>query len=144
MTQHKEDKIFNNRYNTGDIEYEVFKKIQIHDKFTPRDTLEEYSEQQMQEDLYDIFRNSQYFEEYSANKKFSRSEVAIIYYYFDERLPSTKDIPAVEKFIAIAEFMSVPYEALYEELGPVYKEALLKELDNKYKIFKRKNIKRLF
>jgi hypothetical protein len=144
MTQHKEDKIFNNRYNTGDIEYEVFKKIQVHDKFAPRDTLEEYAEQQMQEDLYVIFQNSTYFTEYSTNKKFSRSEVAIIYYYFDERLPNTKDVPAVEKFIAIAEFMGVPYEALYEELGPVYKEAIIKELDNKYKIFKRRNIKRLF
>ncbi len=141
---HKEDKIFNNRYNTGDIEYEVFKKIQVHDSFMPKDTVEEYVEQRMQEEIYNIFKGSHYFEEYSKNKKFSRSEVAIIFYYFEERLNNSQDIPAIEKFIAIAEFMCVPYEVLYEELAPLYKEALIRELDGKYNIFKKRNIKRLF
>ena len=51
---------------------------------------------------------------------------------------------AVEKFVAVAEFMSISYDLLYEELAPTYKEALLKELDGKYDIFRKKNIKRLF
>jgi hypothetical protein len=140
----KEDKIFNNRYNAGDIEYEPFKKIQIHDKFASRDIIEEYSDIQLQENLYAIFIASEYFEEYSKNKKFFKSEIANIYYYFDERLMNSTAIPAVEKFVVIAEFMNIPYEVLYEELGPVYKEALLKELDGKYNIFRKKNIKRLF
>lgn len=140
----KEDKIFNNRYNTGDIEYEPFKKIQVHEKFLPKDVTEEYGEQKMQEEIYNIFVASEYFEEYSKNKKFARSEVAKIFYYFNERIRFSKDIPAIEKFIAIAEFMSTPYEVLYEELAPAYKELLLKELDDKYNVFARKNIKRLF
>ena len=51
---------------------------------------------------------------------------------------------AIEKFVNIAEFMSMSYDVLYEELAPTYKEKLLKELDLKYGIFKKKRIHRLF
>jgi hypothetical protein len=51
----KEDKIFNNRYNTGEIEYEVFGKIQVHDKFLPKDVFEEYTNTKLQDELYEIF-----------------------------------------------------------------------------------------
>jgi hypothetical protein len=140
----KEDKIFNNRYNTGEIEYEVFGKIQVHDKFLPKDVFEEYTNTKLQDELYEIFVSSEFYEEYSKNKKVVRSDVSRVYYHFDDSLQNTKAISPIEKFIAIAEFMSIPYEQLYEELAPVYKEALLRELDKKYKIFSKKNIKRLF
>lgn len=140
----KEDKIFNNKFNTGDVEYEVFGKISIKSDFVSRDAHDEYVEGKLQEDLYDIFINSIYFVDFSKTKKVSKSEAASIYYYFDERLPDNDDITAIEKFINIAEFMSIPYEVLYNELAPVYKERLLKELDNKYQIFSKRKIKRLF
>jgi len=140
----KEDKIFNNRFNAGDIEYEAFGKIQIHDKFIPKDTFDEYVDNRLQEEIYELFIVSEFYELYSQNKKVSKGDISKIYYYFDSGLTASKDIPAMEKFIAIADFMNISYDNLYEELAPVYKEALLKELDNKYKIFKRKKIKRLF
>jgi hypothetical protein len=140
----KEDKIFNNRYNTGDIEYETFGAIKVHDKYVPRDTFEEYTDNRLQEDLYEIFQASDFYEDYSKNKKVVRSDVARIYYYFDDNLKNSKGMAAVEKFVAVAEFMSISYDLLYEELAPTYKEALLKELDGKYDIFRKKNIKRLF
>lgn len=140
----KEDKIFNNRYNTGDIEYEVFGKIQVHEKFLPRDVFEEYANTKLQDELYEIFVKAEFYEEYSKNKKVVRSDVSRVYYYFDDNLQNTKAISPIEKFISIAEFMSIPYEQLYEELAPSYKEALLRELDRKYKIFSKRKIKRLF
>jgi hypothetical protein len=140
----KEDKIFNNRYNTGEIEYEVFGKIQVHEKFLPRDVFEEYLDNKLQDELYEIFVGAEFYEDYSKNKKVVRSDVSKVYYYFDDNLKNTKAISPIEKFIAIAEFMSIPYEQLYEELAPVYKEALLRELDEKYKIFSKRKIKRLF
>jgi hypothetical protein len=140
----KEDKIFNNKFNTGDVEYEVFGKISVKADFVSRDAHDEYVEGILQEDIYEIFINSIYYEEFSKNKKVSKSEAANIYYYFDDRLPANDDITAIEKFINIAEFMSIPYEVLYNELAPVYKEKLLRELDNKYQIFSKRKIKRLF
>jgi hypothetical protein len=140
----KEDKIFNNKYNTGDLEFEQFGKIELNDIHKPKDGFEEYIEQKIQKDLYKIFQNSSFYEEYSKNKKVPRNKVAQIYYYFDERLKSSEVISAVEKFINIAEFMCISYEILYEELAPAYKEAILKELDAKYEIFKKHKINRLF
>ncbi|MFM2010006.1 MAG: hypothetical protein RLZZ479_397 [Bacteroidota bacterium] len=140
----KEDKIFNNRYNTGDLEFEQFGKIEVNDIHRPKDFFEEYIENQLQKDLYQIFISSEFYDEYNKSKKVPRSEVAQIYYYFDERLKETEAITAIERFINIAEFMSISYDVLYDELSPAYKEKLLKELDLKYGIFKKRKIYRLF
>ena len=140
----KEDKIFNNKFNTGEVEYEVFGKITVKNEFSSGDLYEDYNESKLQEDIYKIFIESKYYGDYTKNKKVPKSEVAEIYYYFDERLPDTAELTAVDKFINIAEFMSISYEVLYQELAPVYKEKLLRELDNKYSIFSKRKIKRLF
>jgi len=140
----KEDKIFNNKFNTGEVEYEIFGKISVKSEFISRDAHDEFVENQLQEDIYQIFLTSIYYEEFSKSKKVSKSEAANIYYYFEERLPDNADISAIDKFINIAEFMSIPYEVLYNELAPVHKERILRELDNKYHIFSKRKIKRLF
>ena len=82
----KEDKIFNNRYNTGDLEFEQFGKIEVNDIHRPKDAFDEYIAQKTQNELYEIFVGAHFYEEYSKSKKVPRSEVAAIYYYFDERL----------------------------------------------------------
>lgn len=140
----KDDKIFNNRYNTGDLEYEVFGEIKLHENSTPGDAYEEYIEQKIQEDIYNIFRSSPYYSEDKKPTKVSRSAVADIYYYFEERLPDSEDISATDKFTHIADFMGIQYEVLYDEISNVHKEKILRELDKKYAIFSKKKIKRLF
>jgi hypothetical protein len=140
----KEDKIFNNRFNSGDLEYEVFGAIKLHGDSSTSDVYEEYIENRIQQDIYSIFQDSIYFVEYSKNRKVSKNTVAEIYYYFEERLPGSADISAIDKFTNIAEFMGIPYDVLYNELAPTYKEKLLRELDNKYHVFARNKIKRLF
>ena len=141
----KEDKIFNNKFNSGEVEYEVFGKININPDFaTSDDMFEDYNEKQIQTDIYTIFKESKYYEEYSKNKKVPKGEIANLYYYFDERIPETNEVTIIEKFINVAEFMSISYDDLYRELGPSYKEKIIKELDNKYGIFKKRKIKRLF
>lgn len=140
----KDDKIFNNRFNSGDLEYEVFGTIKLHDETTAGDIYEEYIEDKMQKDLYDIFIASPYYEEYVKNRKVSKNNVSTIYYYFEERLPGHEGMTAIDKFTHIAEFMCIPYEILYTEIGPAYKEKILRELDSKYQVFKRHKIKQLF
>ena len=65
----KEDKIFNNKFNTGEVEYEVFGKISVKGDFVSRDAHDEYVEGKLQDDLYEIFINSSYYEEFSKNVK---------------------------------------------------------------------------
>ena len=140
----KDDKIFNNKFNSGDLEYEVFGKINIVAEFTSPDAFDESNESKMQQDIYEIFVASKYYDEYHKPKKVPRGEVAEIFYYFDSRLPESAEITAIDKFISIADFMTIAYEVLYQELAPTYKETLLRELDGKYAIFTKHKIKRLF
>ena len=144
MTNMKEDKIFNNRFNTGEIDFEIFGAISIRPESEDADIFDEYSAKKIQEDIYEIFVTSKYYAEYSKNKKVPKSEIANVYYYFDERLEESSNVTIIDKFINVAEFMNLSYDDLYRELGPVYKERILRELDRKYKIFEKRKIKRLF
>jgi hypothetical protein len=50
----------------------------------------------------------------------------------------------VEYFITIADYFGMSYEVLYENIPAIYREALVKELDDKYSILKKKGIRKLF
>lgn len=142
----KEDKIFNNRYNVGEIEYEVFGEIKALEQSSATDGYESYLESKVQEELYQIFLASPYYVEPGSGKiaKIARSEVSAIYYYFEDRMTEQDEVTPVEKFTRIAEFMCIPYEVLYQEVSPAHKERLLRELDSKYHVFTKNKIKRLF
>lgn len=142
----KEDKIFNNRFNTGEMDFDLFGAITKIDVGSANDddNIDEYTGHEFQKTLYEIFLVSPFYEEYSKHKKVPKNEAAKIYYYFEERIPHTKDLSKLDLFIHIAEFMTIEYGVLYNELGAPSKELLLKELDVKYNIFKKRNIRRLF
>lgn len=142
----KEDKIFNNRYNSGDLEYEVFGDIKVLEQDESTDGYEYYLQSKVQEELYQIFVDSPYFSTAEPGKgsKILRSEISSMYYYFEDRLTEQNEVTPVEKFTRIAEFMSMPYDVLYQELSPAHKERLLRELDKKYHVFSKNKIKRLF
>ena len=139
----KEDKIFNNRYNTGDIDYVPFPKMRIDtpDNF---DVVEEYNSHEMQVHLLEIFKGAPFFDQYTANRKISKGESCKVFYYFEEELTKTKDLRLMEKFILVADFMEMSYEVLYKEISVKHKEILLKDMDEEFGIFKKKNIHRLF
>lgn len=139
----KEDKIFNNRYNTGEIEFEPFPKMRID---TPHnlDILSDYTSLELQKQLMVIFATSPFYETYVANKKIPKGESCKIFYYFETELDKVQEMRLMEKFIAIADFMEMAYEVLYREISVKHKENLLKDMDEEYGIFKRKKIHRLF
>ncbi len=139
----KEDKIFNNRYNTGEIDYEPFPKMRID---TPEnfDVLEEYTSHELQKQLLDIFQKAPFFESYTSNRKIPKGESCKIFYYFEDELTKAREMRLMEKFIAVADFMEMSYEVLYKEISIKHKETLLKEMDDEYGIFKKRNIHRLF
>jgi len=139
----KEDKIFNNRFNTGDIDYVPFPKMRIDtpDNF---DIVEEYNSHEMQVHLLEIYKAAPFFDQYTANRKIAKGESCKVFYHFEEELTKTKDLRLMEKFILVADFMEMSYEVLYKEISVKHKEILLKDMDEEFGIFKRKNIHRLF
>ena len=139
----KEDKIFNNRYNTGEIEYEPFPRMRI-DMPENFDVLDDYNAHEVQKQLLLIFQSAPFYQNYVTNRKIPKGESCKIFYYFEDELNKIREMRLMEKFIAVADFMEISYEVLYKEISIKHKETLLKEMDEEYGIFKKRNIHRLF
>jgi hypothetical protein len=144
----KEDKILNNSFNTGEIEYEAFTStMRIDDKVSGQyreswsETIVEDRTIKMLEDkLYSLFEESEFFEKYKSPKRVDKSDMIKMYYFFKDKLLNDQSYSSVEIFIGFAEFFQVNYDQLYAQIGVKDKESLLRELKDKKKI----KSKRLF
>lgn len=139
----KDDKIFGNKFNSGEIEYVPFPSIRID---TPEnlDILDDYNALEMQKCLLEIFLSAPFYSDYETNRKIPKGFSCEIFYFFESELKRLKDIKTMEVFILVADFMEMKYETLYKEISIKHKETILKEMDTEYGIFKKKNIHRLF
>jgi len=146
------DKIINNSFNSGDLNYEDFSgPMKVHDSVFSlyedqlSDNLIEYRTLKMLDDeLYVMFEESPYFEKYKKPKRVDKNDMVKIYYYFKEKLIDSKKFSNMEIFIGIAEFFQINYDQLYSEVGVLDKEFLLKELNEKYGLSNRIKTKKLF
>jgi hypothetical protein len=147
-----EDKIINNTYNSGDLNYEEFSgPMKIHDSVFSlyedqlSDNLVEYRTMKMLEDeIYQFFLESPYYEKYKKPKRIEKNDIIKMFYYFKEKLIVSKKFSNMEIFITFAEFFQVNYDQLYNEIGVLDKEYLLKELNEKYSLSKKIKTKKLF
>lgn len=148
----REDKILNNAFNQGEQMYEdlsgsmkiddsVFSlyEDQLGDNIVENRTLKN-----LDNEMYQIFETSPYYEKYKKLKKADGCDRLSMYYYFKEKLTEEKKYTNMEIFIAFAEFFNVNYDQLYAEVSVLDKENLLKELSLKYGLEDRIKTKRLF
>jgi len=146
----KEDKIINNSYNTGEIEYEAFSSvIKVDDRVAglyedqlSENMVETRTIKSLNEEIYQLFLVSPFHEKYKNPKRVDKSDMVKMYYYFKERLLKGKSYSNAQIFMGFAEFFQINYDQLYSEIGVLDKEGLLRELHSKEKI-KKKN-KKLF
>ena len=132
----KEDKIINNSYNTGEIEYEAFSgTMKIDDRVASRysdqhsdNMFEVLALKSLNDEIYKIFLESPYHEKYKNPKRVDKSDMVKMYYYFKERLVKEKSYSSSQIFMGFAEFFQINYDQLYGEIGVMDKENLLKEL----------------
>ena len=132
----KEDKIINNSYNTGELEYEAFSgTMKIDDRVASRysdqhsdNMFEVLSLKSLDDEIYKIFLESPYYNKYKNPKRVDKSDMVKMYYYFKERLVKEKSYSSSQIFMGFAEFFQINYDQLYGEIGVMDKENLLKEL----------------
>ncbi|MFW6310862.1 MAG: hypothetical protein ACOC1K_01360 [Nanoarchaeota archaeon] len=148
----KEDKIINNSYNTGDINYEAFTtpmrvssrvESQYEDQLS-ENMIERRTIKMLEEELYELFKASPFYEKYKNPKRVDKNDMIKMYYYFKERLLKKKSFSPSEIFKGFGEFFQINYNQLYDELGVLDKESLLKELNDKYSFKNKIKNKRLF
>ena len=144
-----------NNYNLGDIVYTDMSSstIRVHDgvfslyEDNLSDDLVSYrSNKILEEEMYEIFKNSIYFEKYSKPKKIDKNDLIKMFYHFKESLLKVKlnKYSNMDIFLAFAEFFEVNYDFLYSEISVLDKEYLLKELNEKYGLNDRIKSKKLF
>jgi hypothetical protein len=148
----REDKIINNSYNQGEQTYEDFGGLmKVHDSVfnlyedqLGDNIVENRTLKMLDDEMYEIFEASPYFEKYKKPKRADGNDRVKMYYYFKEKLLKRKKYTNMEIFIAFAEFFQVNYDQLYSEVGVLDKEGLLRELNEKYGLTHRIKTKRLF
>jgi hypothetical protein len=140
-------KILNNKYNTGTVEFEHFGEFVVSDTWVKTQSVsshEGYEIEILNEDINTIFKNAPFFENYAENKKVKKDSILEVFWYFQEHLKEPERYTFIEKFLAIAGYMNINFKILYDVLDIKQKEKILNEFDDKYDIFKKKNIKKLF
>ena len=148
----KEDKIINNSYNTGEIEFEAFSATMKIDSRVSGLYEDQHSEnitevrmiKNLAEDIYSLFLESPFYEKYKNPKRVDKSDMVKMYYYFKELIIKDRSYSSSQIFMGFAEFFQINYDQLYNEIGVMDKENLLKEL-NTHKGMKSKiQTKKLF
>lgn len=143
------DKIFGNDYNTGNLDYEEYNLPKV-ETFYAEDNLSdcydsyEYNRKKDLEDLVDkYFTESEPGKALGNKKKLPKQVLPQVYVAIREKF-NNNDYTGSEIFMMIAEYFGLNYEVLYENIPSVYREELVRELDEKYGMLKKKGLKRLF
>lgn len=148
----KEDKILNNSFNSGELNYQEFTRpIKLDNRVSGNyedqlgDIIEHRTMDMLNNMIYDIFKDSEFYEKYKNPKRVDKNDMIKMYYFFKEELSkSDKKFSSMEIFIGFAEFFQINYDQLYNEIRVSDKENLLKELNEKYGLKHKIKTKRLF
>jgi len=148
----KDDKIINNSYNSGDIEYESFTQpmkvddrvLDLYSDTISDNIVEERTNKILDEKIYELFKQSPFYEKYKNPKRVDKNDLVKMYYYFKERLLKEKTFSSTQIFIGFAEFFQINYDQLYSEVGVLDKEGLLRELNEKFNLNRKIKTKKLF
>jgi hypothetical protein len=144
------EKILNNKYNSGELDYEAFGEFVISESWVntqnTHSTHDNYESKMLYEDIYRIFKESYLYEKYypKIGTRVKKDEIMEVFNYINDNLKAPERYTFVEKVVAIADFMNINYKVMYSILDISAKEKILDELNDKYDIFKKKNIKKLF
>lgn len=144
------DKIFHNSYNQGDIEFEEFHGVPKVEGFYAEDNLKDCYDsfdyergKQLMEMIDEFFRETEQGKSLVNKKKIPKQLLSKIYVTLRSKFEGG-EYTGVEIFSNIAEYFNLNYEVLYENIPAIYREELVKELDEKYQVLSRKGLKKLF
>ena len=148
----REDKILNNSFNSGEIQYHDFTgPMRIDDRVAGQykdqlneNIIEVHILKMMENQIFELFKSSKYYEKYKNPKKVDKSDMVKMYYFFKDFLQKENSYSSVEIFIGFAEFFQINYDQLYSVVGVKDKENLLKELHSNYGLSNKLKTKKLF
>lgn len=142
-----EDKIFNNTYGEQDLSGE-----NITFNISPRvesniDPDEKMHYDMLFERIDDLIKGSKFehlneVTEKGISKKLNKVQINQVFFYIIEHVGN--DYSRIDLFGVISDYFNVFPNKFYNSLSNKFKDELIKELDEKYDVIKKKGIKKLF
>jgi len=145
----KTDKIFQNDYNTGNLEFEEYGPPKVDQEYIDNnmesyyDSNNYFEKMQNMEKVDAFFKTSEIGTILGAKKKVPKQMIPRLYISMRDCFKKD-ELTETEFFTIIAEYFSMSYEVFYENIPAVYREVLVRELDNKFGILKRRGQRKLF
>jgi len=143
----EKDKIFNNTYGEQDLSGQP-----ISFKVSPRCELNLDPDEQMHYDLLfekidELIKGSEFehlneVTEKGIAKKLNKVQINKVFFYIIDCVGD--DYSRVDLFSVISDYFDVFPNKFYNSLSNKFKDELIKELDDKYGILKKKRINKLF
>lgn len=142
-----EDKIFNNTYGEQELSSE-----NITFKLSPRYETNDDPDEKMHYDLLfekidNLIKGSEFehlneVTEDGIAKKLNKVQINQVFFYIIEHIGS--DYTRIDLFSVISDYFDVFPNKFYNSLSNKFKDELIKELDDKYDILKKRKINKLF
>jgi len=142
-----EDKIFNNTYGEQELSSE-----NITFKLSPRYETNDDPDEKMHYDLLfekidNLIKGSEFehlneVTEDGIAKKLNKVQINKVFFYIIEHIGS--DYTRIDLFSVISDYFDVFPNKFYNSLSNKFKDELIKELDDKYDILKKRKINKLF
>jgi len=145
----KLDKIFNNDYNTGNIEFEEFGPPKVDADYAEaymesyHDSNEYHTKMQIMEKIDEFFKNSETGKIIGLKKKIPKQLLSKIYLSIRAAFREG-ELTEVEYFTSVVDYFGMSYEVLYENIPAIHRESIIRELDKKYSILKKRGLRKLF
>lgn len=134
--------ILDNNWNKVDRELGSVSEIRVSSavenqyiEATTENISDVYINRNIDEILYNVFKDSPYYEKYNISvKKIDRKEVPGLWLYFrDELRREIKNINTVQILLAVAEFFNLDYNSLYNDIISITdKSEILEIMQNIY------------
>jgi hypothetical protein len=142
-----EDKIFNNTYGEQELSGES-----INFKVSPRYETDLDIDEKMHYDLLfqkvdELIKNSEFIHlnkvtENGIIKKLNKVQINKVFFYIIEHIGN--DYTMVDLFSVVSDYFDIFPNKFYTSLSNKFKDELIKELDEKYDVIKKKGIQKLF
>ena len=141
------DKIFNNTYGEGEFDNSTmsFKvEASYEDTTDPEDKIHYEILMNRVDTLVkkSEFKNLSKVTATGATKKLNKVQINQVFFFIIDKIG--KDYKRVELFGALSDYFDVFPNKFYSSLSNKFKDELIQELDGKYDIIAKKNIRKLF
>lgn len=144
MKRNNNDKILDNSYNLGTIEFEHFGNFALDDSYKSNQSdYDKFRDEKLYELLNDIITNSKWNKYKDKKFKISKYDYSEYFEFMRTRFNDTT-YSEIEIFIKIIELVSTDYKQFYDMIPNNYKIILLKELDKSYDLKNKLKTTKLF